>query len=89
MYRIHVMVSGNVQKVYFRKQTKKKAIELGLKGYVKNLFNNAVEIIAEGSMNDLTELTGWLQEGPPLANVKKLSIEWMSVQNEFNTFEIN
>ena len=89
MYRIHVMVSGNVQNVYFRKQTKKKALELDLKGSVKNLFNNAVEIIAEGSMDALTELTGWLQKGPPLADVKKLSIEWMSGTNEFSTFEIN
>ena len=75
MFRIHVMVSGKVQRVWFRKQTQAKALELGLNGWVKNLFLNAVEIIAEGNIDNLIELTGWLQNGPPLAKVDKLSIE--------------
>jgi len=88
MYRIHVMVSGKVQRVWFRKQTQTKALELGLTGWVKNLFSNAVELTAEGDMDSLTELTGWLQDGPPLASVDKLSIEWSPSQNKFKTFEI-
>ena len=88
MYRIHIMVSGKVQRVWFRKQTQTKALELGLTGWVKNFFSYAVEIIAEGSMDNLTELTGWLQNGPPLAKVDKLSIEWFPAENEFNSFEI-
>ena len=89
MFRIHVMVSGKVQRVWFRKQTQAKAVELGLNGWVKNLFSNAVEIIAEGNIDNLTELTGWLQNGgPPLAKVDKLSIEWFPAENEFNSFEI-
>ena len=90
MFKIHVMVSGKVQRVWFRKQTqaKAKALELGLNGWVKNLFSNAVEIIAEGNIDNLTELTGWLQNGPPLAKVDKLSIEWFPAENEFNSFEI-
>jgi acylphosphatase len=63
-------------------------LELGLNGWVKNLFTNAVEIIAEGNMDNLTALTGWLQNGPPLAKVDKLSIEWFPTENEFNSFEI-
>ena len=85
MFRIHVMVSGKVQRVWFRKQTQVKALELGLNGWVKNLFTNAVEIIAEGNIDNLTEFTGWLQNGPPLAKVDKLSID---TENEFNSFEI-
>ena len=88
MFRIHVMVSGKVQRVWFRKQTQTKALELGLNGWVKNLFTNAVEIIAEGNIDNLIELTSWLQNGPPLAKVDKLSIEWFSAENEFNSFEI-
>ncbi|HIC36286.1 MAG TPA: acylphosphatase [Candidatus Marinimicrobia bacterium] len=88
MYRIHVMVSGKVQRVWFRKQTQTKALELGLTGWVKNFFSNAVELTAEGDMDSLTELTGWLQDGPPLASVDKLSIEWSPSQNKFTTFEI-
>ena len=48
MYRIHVMISGKVQDVFFRISTQDKANELNLTGWVKNIFNNAVEIIAEG-----------------------------------------
>ena len=88
MFRIHVMVSGKVQRVWFRKQTQVKALELGLNGWVKNLFTNAVEITAEGNINNLTEFTGWLQNGPPLAKVDKLSIEWFPAKNEFNSFKI-
>ena len=88
MFRIHVMVSGKVQRVWFRKQTQAKALELGLNGWVKNLFTNAVEIIAEGNIDNLTALTGWLQNGTPLAKVDKLSIEWFPAENEFNSFEI-
>ena len=73
MFRIHVMVSGKVQRVWFRKQTQTKALELGLNGWVKNLFTNAVEIIAEGNIDNLIELTSWLQNGPPLAKVDKLA----------------
>ena len=86
MFKIHVMVSGKVQRVWFRKQTQAKALELGLNGWVKNLFSNAVEIIAEGNIDNLIELTGWLQNGPPLAKVDKLSIEWFPAENEFNSF---
>ncbi len=88
MFRIHVMVSGKVQNVGFRKYTQDKAMELGITGWVKNLFDNAVEIIAEGDMDSLTELTGWLQYGSPLAEVKKLSIEWYPSENKFESFEI-
>tara|TARA_A100001037_G_scaffold72355_1_gene64707 strand:+ start:3255 stop:3527 length:273 start_codon:yes stop_codon:yes gene_type:complete len=88
MFRIHVMVSGKVQNVGFRKYTQDKAMELGITGWVKNLFDNAVEIIAEGDIDSLTELTGWLQYGSPLAKVKKLSIEWYPSENKFESFEI-
>ena len=47
MFRISVLVSGDVQGVWFRISTQDKANELGLTGWVKNLFSNAVEIIAE------------------------------------------
>tara|TARA_B100000029_G_scaffold191026_3_gene188871 strand:- start:967 stop:1239 length:273 start_codon:yes stop_codon:yes gene_type:complete len=89
MFRINVMVSGKVQKVWFRKQTQMKAKELGLTGWVKNLFNNAVELTAEGDMDTLAQLIDWLQDGPPLAEVKKISIQWAPGENEFNSFEIH
>ena len=90
MFKIHVLVSGDVQGVWFRISTQDKANELGLTGWVKNLFSNAVEIIAEGDLDPLSELSGWLQDGPPNAEVKKISIEWEAISNnEFSSFEIH
>ena len=62
--------------MFFRISTQDKANELNLTGWVKNIFNNAVEIIAEGDREELSKLTGWLQLGPPNATVDKISIEW-------------
>ena len=90
MFKIRVLVSGDVQGVWFRISTQDKANELGLTGWVKNLFSNAVEIIAEGDLDPLSELSGWLQDGPPNAEVKKISIEWEKISNiEFSSFEIH
>ena len=47
MYRIRVMISGDVQGVFFRISAQDKANELGLTGWVKNIFTNAVEILCE------------------------------------------
>ena len=51
MYKIHVMISGDVQGVWFRVSAQDKANELELTGWVKNLFSNAVEIVAEGNLS--------------------------------------
>tara|TARA_B100000902_G_C27224227_1_gene871311 strand:+ start:569 stop:844 length:276 start_codon:yes stop_codon:yes gene_type:complete len=90
MYRIRVMISGDVQGVYFRISTQDKAKELQLTGWVKNIFTNAVEIVAEGDREKLSLFTGWLQLGPPNATVDKISIEWEeSLDKEFSSFEIH
>tara|TARA_X000000368_G_scaffold125950_1_gene98866 strand:- start:323 stop:598 length:276 start_codon:yes stop_codon:yes gene_type:complete len=90
MYRIRVMISGDVQGVYFRISTQDKAKELQLTGWVKNIFTNAVEILAEGDREKLSLFTGWLQLGPPNATIDKISIEWEeSLDKEFLSFEIH
>tara|TARA_Y100000996_G_scaffold406906_1_gene383837 strand:+ start:179 stop:454 length:276 start_codon:yes stop_codon:yes gene_type:complete len=90
MYRIHVMISGDVQGVFFRISSKDKANELNLTGWAKNIFNNAVEIVAEGQREELSKFTGWLQLGPPNATVDKISIEWSEQPDKkFSSFEIH
>lgn len=90
MYRIRVMISGDVQGVFFRISTQDKAKELKLTGWVKNIFTNAVEILAEGDREKLSLFTGWLQLGPPNATIEKISIEWEeSLDKEFPSFEIH
>ncbi|MAJ18395.1 MAG: acylphosphatase [Euryarchaeota archaeon] len=90
MYKIRVMISGDVQGVFFRISTQDKARELKLTGWVKNIFTNAVEILAEGDREKLSLFTGWLQLGPPNATIDKISIEWEeSLDKEFSSFEIH
>ena len=90
MFKIRVMISGDVQGVFFRISTQDKAKELELTGWVKNIFNNAVEILAEGEREKLSLFTGWLQLGPPNATIDKISIEWEENSvKEFSSFEIH
>ena len=84
------MISGDVQGVFFRISTQDKARELELTGWVKNIFNNAVEILAEGDREKLSLFTGWLQLGPPNATIDKISIEWEeSLVKEHSSFDIH
>ena len=74
----HIIVHGKVHGVYFRASTHTKALELSLKGWVRNLSNGTVEIHAEGSQDSLNELIKWCQTGPPLANVSRYDLDWIN-----------
>ena len=90
MYKIHVMISGDVQGVWFRVSAQDKANELKLTGWVKNLFSNAVEIEAEGERDELAIFAGWLTTGPPNATIEKISVEWEELPaRNFSSFEIH
>jgi acylphosphatase len=63
------LVSGKVQGVFFRHSTRVQAERLGLRGFVRNLADGSVEIVAQGSSSSLESLSLWLQRGPELARV--------------------
>jgi len=87
MKRVHLIINGKVQGVFFRHNTRKKAIELGVKGWVRNLEDD-VEVVAEGNEGRLQELIDWCQHGPKGAKVDNLQIEWEKYTGEFKKFEI-
>jgi acylphosphatase len=68
-------VSGKVQGVFFRASTKEKAIELSLKGFVRNEPDGSVYIEAEGDENNLTLFKEWCSQGPRSARVDHLDIQ--------------
>lgn len=74
MKTIEYIVHGKVQGVGYRYATLKKARELGVCGYVKNLPNGSVEMRAQGSDEQLTELYKWATIGPRMAQVTKVEI---------------
>jgi len=86
--RLHAFISGVVQGVFFRRNTKIQADRLGLKGWVKNLRDGRVEVVAEGGEEKLKELLEWLHHGPEGASVDRVESEWLESTGEFKSFEI-
>jgi acylphosphatase len=68
--------------------TRRAAVQRGIKGWVKNLRDGAVEAIFEGDETDVKSMLKWCEAGPPLARVRKVSLTWESYTGEFNSFEI-
>lgn len=74
MNSLHAYVSGRVQGVYFRGWTRGQAQRLGLNGWVRNLRDGRVEVLAHGPDTALQELLGQLHEGPPFSRVDDIEI---------------
>ena len=86
--RVNIFISGLVQGVFFRSETKKKAKEFGIFGWVRNLPDGKVEILAEGEEEKLEKLIKWAEEGPDSARVDNLEINRQKYRGEFDDFEI-
>ena len=86
--KIHLLISGNVQGVFYRANAKKKAEEFNLTGWVKNTPNNEVEVLAEGEEENLKKLIEWCYNGSENAAVKDVKVEWSENENKFDLFEI-
>ena len=85
---VHAVVYGYVQGVFFRDFVSRRAIELGLTGYVRNLPGGAVEAHAEGERKQLEELIGHLKVGPPAAKVDKVVTNWSEYTGNYSYFSI-
>jgi len=70
------VVSGRVQGVMFRAFVTRHAAALGLAGFTRNLPDGTVEVVAEGSRQDLEALVEKLKQGPPHAVVEKVATGW-------------
>ena len=87
MKSIHIKVHGRVQGVFFRKFTREKANELGVKGSVRNAADGTVEIEATASSETLTVFINWCHHGPERAVVNKVEVTESPLKN-FTSFEI-
>jgi acylphosphatase len=86
--RIHLVVRGRVQGVYFRASTQREAKRLGLTGWVKNRDDGGVEIVAEGEEDQVKDLLVWSQHGPSTARVEEVDTRWRSYTGEYSEFKI-
>lgn len=85
-YRIHLTIYGKVQGVFYRASARQVALNANLVGYVMNLPDGRVEIIAEGPRPALHDLIKWCKTGPPLSKVDRVDVAWENPTGEFHTF---
>lgn len=85
---IHVIVKGNVQGVGFRSMTRYHALELGLKGTVRNLPDGTVEIYAQGQKGHLQELITLLNEEAFPGQIEEASMEYSPIKIPYDDFRI-
>jgi acylphosphatase len=86
--RLRLLVHGRVQGVFFRQAAAEEARALGLRGWVRNLPNGDVEIVAEGPRRELKILAAWANQGPRLARVIGVEEEWSDYRGEEGPFAI-
>lgn len=85
---LHIVVKGRVQGVYFRAYTQKQAIKLNVSGFVRNLADGDVEIVARGEPQAVQQLLAWCHKGPVLAKVNAVIVNERESHEAFEGFEI-
>ncbi|HBY96240.1 MAG: acylphosphatase [Ardenticatenaceae bacterium] len=86
--RVHVFIAGRVQGVFFRATTRAVAQQLGLTGWVRNLPDGRVEIVAEGPADAVERLLHWTKSGPEGALVTRADVREEPYRGEFSTFRV-
>ena len=86
--RIHALVHGRVQGVFFRDYTRREALRLGLTGWVRNLATGSVETEFEGSPDQVEDMLDWLSIGSPQSLVSLVDHSEIAATGENHGFEI-
>jgi acylphosphatase len=89
MQELFLKVYGKVHGVCFRMQTQALAQNLDLTGWVKNVNDGTVEILAQGSEANLQKLEQWAGQGSELAQVEKVEADYHDVVKKFDSFDIS
>jgi len=88
MKRKHCFFSGKVQGVFFRANTRDKAREKSVKGWVKNLKDGRVEAVFEGPEEKVADVIEFCRKNQPHARVDDVEIEEEEPTGEFESFRI-
>jgi acylphosphatase len=86
--RAHILVSGKVQGVFFRVETRYEANKRNVSGWIRNTFDDRVEAIFEGTKEDVEKLIEFCKNGPPSAQVTKIQVHWQEYTGKFEGFQI-
>lgn len=87
MVQARVRFYGRVQGVFFRANTCRKAKEMGINGWVKNMYDGSVEAVFEGDENRVKEIINWCSKNIRMANVTNIDVKYKNTEG-FNDFEI-
>lgn len=87
--RVHLLIKGRVQGVYFRQTMMETAEKNNVLGWVQNLPDNRVEAILEGDNSNVDAVIEWAHFGPAGAVVDELKISEEKYTGEFSDFEIH
>ncbi|HEX7534066.1 MAG TPA: acylphosphatase [Syntrophales bacterium] len=88
MKRMHVIISGRVQGVFFRARTRETALALKLTGWVRNHHDGSVEATFEGDDKHVESMLEWCRKGPPHAIVNNVDAAEEPYTGEFRDFRI-
>jgi len=88
MKRAHIFVSGRVQGVFYRAETKNNASRLNLTGWVRNLPDGRVEAVIEGKEDNVNALINWCSKGPGFASVTETEVREELFTGAFEGFGI-
>lgn len=83
-----IKVTGRVQGVFYRAHAEEKARQLKLTGYAKNLPDGSVEILIQGSEEEIKKFINWCQDGSPSATVDRVKVQWGEVGSPCTDFRI-
>ena len=86
--RAHIFVSGRVQGVFFRVETRCEALKRSVAGWVRNASDGRVEAIFEGEKGDVEQLIDFCGLGPSGARVAKIDVQWEEYAGVFDGFKI-
>jgi acylphosphatase len=86
--RLEAEIFGDVQGVGFRYFAESQARRLGLKGYVRNRHDGAVEVEAEGEAPALERFLDLLRQGPRAARVQEVRVRWMPFRGDLGPFGV-
>ena len=86
--KVHVIISGRVQGVFFRMETKKVADSFIVSGWVKNNRDGTVEAVFEGEKDAVDSVVKWCKKGPPLSKVSSVEVVEKDYKSEFRGFDI-
>lgn len=86
--RIHAVITGRVQGVGFRSFVEDEADNLGITGWVRNMYSGEVEVIAEGNEKDLEQFCQKIKAGPSLSYITDFKLEWLPATAEYRNFNI-